>query len=108
MRLCSTANGGNMRFKKILNIILRHNVDRPTAENIAQDILGYHPCGDCAYYGECNTHYEDCIYSDREIYSSEEMYSYSEYVINWYKTHNEGTPVCIDDTIIEDDLKEIK
>lgn len=60
-----------MKFKTLVNIIKKHCIDTGTAENIAQDILNYHPCGDCAYYGDCKEDYEDCDYAVFSSYSRE-------------------------------------
>lgn len=59
-----------MNFQKIVNIVMSYGIDKGTAENIAQDILCYHPCGDCIYYGDCKSNPEECEYSD--MYKEEE------------------------------------
>ena len=84
-----------MKFKTLVNIIKKYCIDTDTAENIAQDILTYHPCGDCAYYGDCKEDYEDCEYAVFSSFTDEEQYLYRKYLDDWYNTHDEGEPACI-------------
>lgn len=57
-----------MDFKTMVKIIMEHCIDRDTAENIAQDILNYHPCGDCAEYPDCKKCPKDCEFSEAYQY----------------------------------------
>ena len=56
-----------MRFKTLVDIVMRYSIDRDTAENIVQDILQFHCCGNCANYGDCKEDYDECEYAHNEI-----------------------------------------
>ena len=53
----------NLNFKTLVDLITKYSVDKCAAEQIASDILDFHPCGDCIYYGDCKDNYEDCEYA---------------------------------------------
>lgn len=80
-----------MEFKNIVNIIMRYSIDRDTAENIAQDILNYHPCGDCAYYGECSSNFEDCDLTDE--YEEEQTIAFISFGTSWTDLQEIQVPI---------------
>ena len=60
-----------MTFKSLVDVVMKYSIDRDTAENIVQDILQFHCCGSCAYYGDCDKDYTECEYAENEIHSSD-------------------------------------
>ena len=76
--LMVTIGGGMMKYnmaiyynKKVIYQNVVEAVDLVQArekiwddfEQIACADIHYHPCGDCAYYGDCTTSPKECIYS---------------------------------------------
>lgn len=89
-------------FKTIVNIVMKYCIDRDTAENIAQDILCYGNCINCAYRNDCIIEPDECGYLYNSMYNNpkytdEEIHLYSKYITTWFKTHDEGYPALIDE-----------
>lgn len=84
----------NMNFEKVVSIITKYGIEKDTAENIAQDILCYHPCGDCAYYGDCKNNPDECEYSDS--YKKESKSNPTVLADMRYIYYEEATPPFVD------------